>query len=60
MAAIKWVKWEKEMKKWLKELMDWQEENPTKNWIEELGSVTTSVDEGGSNPKTPPPPPPLP
>lgn len=48
--------WKEAMKAWLKQLIKWQEANPTKNWKDELCKVSTQDE--GSNPPPPPPPPP--
>jgi len=48
--------WKEAMKVWLKQIIKWQEANPDKDWLQELGTADT-LDEG-SNPPPPPPPPP--
>lgn len=48
--------WKQEMTDWLKSLIEWQEDNPDKNWKDELCKVST--EDEGSNPPPPPPPPP--
>lgn len=48
--------WKQEMTEWLKSIIEWQEDNPDKNWLDELGEAQT--EDEGSNPPPPPPPPP--
>jgi len=50
-----WKLWRKAMIAWVKELVEWQKENPGVDW------QTGTADLGpGSNPPPPPPPPPPP
>lgn len=48
--------WEKAMKEWLEDLIDWQLENPDKNWLEELTKEVSiqDADSGGERPPNPP------
>lgn len=47
--------WKKQMREWLKAIIEWQEANPDKDWLDELNKVQTeSDDEGGDRPPTPP------
>jgi len=52
---LEWRHYEKEMKKWLKEILVWQKNNPDKDWLTELTAVTTADAEGGDRPLLPPP-----
>jgi len=51
-----WKDYGKAMRKWLEEILDWQEANPDKDWLQEMG--TADLEGPGSNPPPPPPPPP--
>jgi len=49
-------KWKQDMEDWLKAIIEWQEANPAKDWLQEMG--TADANDEGSNPPPPPPPPP--
>lgn len=49
----------KEMKEWLKLLLQWEIENPDRDWATALFGVESQDDGGGSNPPPIPPKPPV-
>ncbi len=58
MATEQQIKqWEKDMKGWLDDLLEWQYDNPDKDWFEELCKEPEieAEDAGGERPPTPPP-----
>jgi len=51
-----WKQWEKDMKAWFKVMLEYQKNNPDKDWLQQMG--TASLDGPGTLPPPPPPPPP--
>lgn len=49
-----WKDWGKEMEYWCDQIIEWQEANPDKDWLQEMGTADTSAEGGGDHPPLPP------